>query len=79
MEVSGHLHAPAALLPSKEKLLPTEQEGGSSQVPVWDLWSKERYFALTGNIHLAVQHIYSRHADLDKSTSVSAQRAFSFV
>jgi hypothetical protein len=41
MEVSGQLHALAALLPGKEPMVPTEQEAGWAPEPVWT-WCEEK-------------------------------------
>jgi hypothetical protein len=41
MEVSGQLHAPAALPPGKEPHLPVEQEAGWAPEPVWATWRSE--------------------------------------
>jgi hypothetical protein len=38
MEVSGQLHALAALTPGKEPLVPTGQEVGWATEPVWTRW-----------------------------------------
>jgi hypothetical protein len=35
MEVSGQLHAPAALPPGEESPVPTEQEAGWNPEPAW--------------------------------------------
>jgi hypothetical protein len=37
-EVSGHLHAPAALSPEKEPLVPIGQQAGLAPEPVWTRW-----------------------------------------
>jgi hypothetical protein len=41
MEVSGQLHAPAALLPGKMPPVPIEWEVGWIPEPVWSTWSRE--------------------------------------
>jgi hypothetical protein len=41
MEVSGQLHAPVALPPRKEPLVPIEYEVGWSPEPVWTIWRRE--------------------------------------
>jgi hypothetical protein len=41
MEVSGQLHAPAALPPGKEPLVPIGQEAGWAPEPVWMRWWRE--------------------------------------
>jgi hypothetical protein len=38
--VSGHLHAPAALLPGKEPPVPIGQEAGWAPELVWTIWRK---------------------------------------
>jgi len=47
MEVSGQLHAPAALPLGKEPLVPTEYEAGWDPEPVWTWW-REKFPAPTG-------------------------------
>jgi hypothetical protein len=43
MEVRGHIHPPAALLPGKEPRYPLDKEAGWSPEPaVWTLWRKEK-------------------------------------
>jgi hypothetical protein len=42
MEVSGQLHAPAALTPGKEPPAPIEQEGRWAPESVWVLWRREK-------------------------------------
>jgi hypothetical protein len=41
MELSGQLHAPAALSTGKELLVPTGQENGWFSEPVWTKKKKE--------------------------------------
>jgi hypothetical protein len=38
MEVSGQFHAPAALPPGKEPLVPTGEEAGWAPEPFWTRW-----------------------------------------
>jgi hypothetical protein len=38
MEISGQLHAPAALFPGKEPLVPIEWEAGWAPEPLWTRW-----------------------------------------
>jgi hypothetical protein len=38
MEVSGHLHAPAALSPGKEPVVPIGKEAGWAVEPFWTRW-----------------------------------------
>jgi hypothetical protein len=45
MEVSGHLHALADLLPWKELPVPIEETGWAPQ-PVWTLWRREKSLSL---------------------------------
>jgi hypothetical protein len=42
MEVSGHLHAPAAVLRRKSPLVPIGQEAVWASEPVWALWKREK-------------------------------------
>ena len=44
MEVSSQFHASAALLPRKN-IVPTEQEAGWVQKPVWAVWRREQSLA----------------------------------
>jgi hypothetical protein len=43
MEVSGQLHAPAALPPGKETLVPTGQEAGWAPEPFWTRWCRDKF------------------------------------
>jgi hypothetical protein len=43
MEVSGQLHAPVALLPGKEPLVPIGQEAGWAPEPFWMRWWREKF------------------------------------
>jgi hypothetical protein len=47
MEVSGQLHAPAALSLGKQPLVPTVQEAGWTPELVQMLWSREKSLAPT--------------------------------
>jgi hypothetical protein len=47
MEGSGQSHAPVALPTSKKPPVLIEQEDGWASVPVWTLWRKEKFLALT--------------------------------
>jgi len=47
MEVSGQLHAPAALPPGKEPLVPIAQGAGWAPEPVWKRLSGEKFLAPT--------------------------------
>jgi hypothetical protein len=49
MDVSGQLHAPAALPPGKEPLVPTELEAGWAPEPFWTRWWREKFSAPAGN------------------------------
>jgi hypothetical protein len=49
MEVSGQLHAPAALSPEKEPLVPIGEEAGWASEPFWTQWRREKFPALAGN------------------------------
>jgi hypothetical protein len=42
MEVSGQLHAPAALTPGQEPPAPNVYEAGWAPEPVWTLWRREK-------------------------------------
>jgi hypothetical protein len=41
-EVSGQLHAPAALPPGKEPLVPARQEAGWAPEPAWKRWWRKK-------------------------------------
>jgi hypothetical protein len=43
MEVSGQLHAPAALPPGKELLVPIGEEAGWAPEPFWTWWWREKF------------------------------------
>jgi hypothetical protein len=55
MEVSGQLHAPAALVQRKKPAPPTGQEAGSAPQPVWTLRRRQAFLAPPGNRTPAVQ------------------------
>jgi hypothetical protein len=42
MEVSGQLHAPAALLPMNQLSVPIGYEAEWAPEPVWTLWRREK-------------------------------------
>jgi len=42
MEMSGHLHAPAAIPPGREPLAPIGYEAGWAPEPVWTRWQGEK-------------------------------------
>jgi hypothetical protein len=44
LEVSGQLHAPAALPPGKEPPVPFEYEVGWTAEPVWTIWRSENSY-----------------------------------
>jgi len=48
MEVSGQLHASAALLPGKESLVPIGWEAWWAPQPVWTRWWREKFQPPTG-------------------------------
>jgi hypothetical protein len=50
MEVNGQLHAPAALPPGKEALVPIGQEAGWNPEPFWTWWWREKFPGLYINI-----------------------------
>jgi len=47
MKVSGQFHAPAALPPEKEPLVPIGCEAGWAAEPVWTRWWREKFPAPT--------------------------------
>jgi hypothetical protein len=47
-EMSGQLHASAALPPGKEPLVPTGQDAGCAPEPVWTRWRREKFSAPSG-------------------------------
>jgi len=49
MEVSGQLHAPAALLPVKEPMVLIVEEAGWAPEPFWTRWWREKFSASTGS------------------------------
>jgi hypothetical protein len=49
MQVSGKLHALAALLSEIEPRAPVVQEAGWAPEPVWTLWKTEKSPPLVGN------------------------------
>jgi len=48
MEMSGQLHAPAALPQGEEHLAPIWWEVGWAPEPVWMLWRRQKFPATTG-------------------------------
>jgi hypothetical protein len=63
MEVSGHLHTPAALPPGKEPAFHIGQKAGWDPEPVWTLWSREYFLDLAGNGTPAFQPVARRYID----------------
>jgi hypothetical protein len=59
MEVSGHFHAPAVLIPEKYSPIATGQEGGLPSEPVWSLCRREKdlFTASAGNRTPIVQPV----------------------
>jgi hypothetical protein len=49
MEVSGQLHAQAALPPEKNRLASTEYEGLWVPEKVWTLWRRDKLFEPDGS------------------------------
>jgi hypothetical protein len=64
MEVSGQLHASAALLPEKEPPVPIEWEAGWAPDPVSTLWSRKKWLASAGNLTSAVQLVARRYTTM---------------
>jgi hypothetical protein len=63
MEVSGQLHAPAALPPGKKPLVPIGQEAGWAPEPFWTRWFREKFQAPAGNRTPIVQPVAQRYTD----------------
>jgi hypothetical protein len=69
LEVSGQLHAPAALPPGKSPRYPFYRRlGGRTPEPIWTIWRSENFFTLTGlelppPPPLVVQPVASRYTD----------------
>jgi hypothetical protein len=59
MEVSGQLHAPVALLPGKDPLVPIGKEAGWTP----EQWSIVKSLVPAGNQTLAVQPVARRYTD----------------
>jgi hypothetical protein len=57
MEVSGELHALAALSPGKEPLITFGYEAGWAPEPAWTLWSREKYLVSAGKLTPAFQPV----------------------
>jgi hypothetical protein len=63
MEVSGQLHAPAALHPGKEPSLSIRSEAGWTPEPVWMLGSREIILGPVKNQTPAVQAEVRRYTN----------------
>jgi hypothetical protein len=61
MEVSGQLHAPAALPPGKEPSVPIEYEVGWTPDPVLTTWGSENSCSHSHSDPLVVQPVASRY------------------
>jgi hypothetical protein len=62
MEMSGQLHAPAALSPWKEPSVLIGKEAGFTPELVWTLWRREKIFT-AGNRTRAVHPVVQRYTD----------------
>jgi hypothetical protein len=58
MEVSGQLHAPAALPSAKELQVSIVQKAGWAAEPIWTPWRREKSFAPGWNRTPAVPRHY---------------------
>jgi hypothetical protein len=63
MEVSGQYHAPAALTPGKEPLVPIGQRAGYAPEPVWTLWNTEKSLPLATHRTPVVKPVARRYND----------------
>jgi hypothetical protein len=65
LEVSGQLHAPAALTPGKEPPVPIEQEVRWTSEPVWTIWRSENSWSHrdSNSDSSVVQPVVSRYTD----------------
>jgi hypothetical protein len=75
IELSGQFHAPAALYPGKERLVPSGWETGWAPEPVWTRWIhihktniQADYFPLNDIFHFnfRVKKVICRHFSLSK-------------
>jgi hypothetical protein len=64
MEMSGQLHAPVALPPGKEHLLPIRQGAGWAPEPFWTRWFLEKFPAPAGNRTPIVHLVAQRYTDI---------------
>jgi hypothetical protein len=64
MEVSGQLHAPAALPPGKGPPVPIREGDRRAPESVWTLWRKDKS-CTAGNRIQAVQPVARRYTDWD--------------
>jgi hypothetical protein len=63
MEVSGELHAPAAVQSGNEPPIPIGYEAGWASESVWMLWSKEESLASAENQTPAVCPVARHYTD----------------
>jgi hypothetical protein len=63
MEVSGYLHAPAAVLLRKETPVSIGYEAGWASESVWTLWSREKSLASAENRTPAVHPVVRHYTD----------------
>jgi hypothetical protein len=70
LEVSGQLHAPAALPPGKEPRVPTGYEVGWTPEPGWKTWRRENSwpYRVPNSDPSVVQPVASRYTDRATST-----------
>jgi hypothetical protein len=59
--MSGQLHAPAALPPGKEHLVPIGYGAGWAPEPVWTLWWREKFPAPGGTRTPIIQPVAQRY------------------
>jgi hypothetical protein len=63
MEVSGQLHAAAALPRGNSPRYPLNKEAGWAPYLVFTLWSREEFLAPAGNRTPAIQPVARRYTD----------------